>query len=55
MSAQPAYIMELEDVVRMRDLEIRKLKERIAELEGKVAELGDEAVREKLKAERSQS
>jgi hypothetical protein len=38
------YIMEMEDVVRLKDLEIRALKERIAELEAKVAELGDSGV-----------
>jgi hypothetical protein len=36
MKDQPAYIMDLEDIVRMRDLEIRKLKERVAELEGRL-------------------
>ena len=42
--SQPAYIMDLEDIVRMRDLEVRAHKERIAELEVKVASLGDAAL-----------
>jgi hypothetical protein len=45
MKDQPAYIMDLEDIVRMRDLEIRKLKERVAELEGKIAAAADEMLK----------
>jgi hypothetical protein len=37
--------MDLEDIVRMRELEIRALKERIVELEEKVASLGDAGVK----------
>jgi hypothetical protein len=41
---RPDYIMDLEDIVRMRDLEVRGLKERVAELEQKVAACGDGAI-----------
>jgi rRNA processing protein Krr1/Pno1 len=45
MKDQPAYIMDIEDIVRMRDLEIRKLKERVAEMEGKIAAAADEMLK----------
>jgi hypothetical protein len=39
-----SYLLDLEEIVRMRDLEIRGLKERIEELQEKVAGLGDAAI-----------
>ena len=45
VTSPPAYIMDLEDIVRMRDLEVRALKDRIGELEEKVAGLGDAGVK----------
>jgi hypothetical protein len=39
-----SYLLDLEEIVRMRDLEVRGLKERVAELEQKVAACGDGAI-----------
>jgi hypothetical protein len=38
------YVMEVEDIVIQKEIEIRAYKERVADLEAKVAELGDAAL-----------
>jgi hypothetical protein len=38
------YVMEVEDILIQKAIEIRAMKERVGDLEAKVAELGDAAV-----------
>jgi len=42
--AVPAYVEELQELLRLRELEIRALKERLEELAVKVAAGGDAAL-----------